>query len=131
MKKYIETLATGNIVRAESTRIISEGHNLNTVRANKIVLLTYDDKRYILSDGIFTLPYSHYRTANASIFPHSNHDDDDDNERNVSETNSTSHHENEDLDAWLKFSEEEDEMVDWDRESSNQEEIFTQDTIDG
>ena len=46
----------------------------------------------------------------------------------MSETNSTSHHKNQDLDTWLKFFEEEDEIVDWDQESSNQEEIFTQDT---
>ena len=70
----------------------------------------------------------------ASIFPDntdSNQDDDignDDSERNVSETNSTSHHEDEDKDAWLKFVEEKDEIDDWDLENSNQEEIFTQDT---
>ena len=81
-----------------------------------------------LSDGISTLPYGHYRTVNASIFSDSNQDDDDDSERNVSETNGTSHHKDQDLDAWLKFFEEEDEIVDWDQESSNQEEIFTHDT---
>ena len=69
----------------------------------------------------------------ASIFADntdSNQDDDDDNddsERNVSETNSTSHHEDKGLDAWLKFFEEKDEIVDWDPVNSNQEEIFTQD----
>ena len=128
--EYIETLASGNLVRAENTRIISERHILNTVRANKIALSAYDDKRYILSDGIFTLPYGHYRTVNASILSDSNQDDDDDDdsERNVSETNSTSHQKDQDLDACLKFFEEEDEIVDWDQESSNQEEIFTEDT---
>ena len=126
-EKYIETLASGNHVRAENTRIISERHILNTVRANKIALSTYDDKRYILSDGISTLPYGHYRTVNASIFPDSNQDDDDDDsERNVSEINSTSHHKDQDLYAWLKFFEEEEVLVDWDQQSSNQEEIFTQ-----
>ena len=74
----------------------------------------------------------------ASIFPdntdrddNSNQDDDDDNddnERNVSETNSTSHHEDEDIDAWLRFFEEEDEIVEWDQENWNQEENFTPDT---
>ena len=74
----------------------------------------------------------------ASIFPdntdrddNSNQDDDDDNddnERNVSETNSTSHHEDEDIDAWLRFLEEEDEIVEWDQENCNQEENFTPDT---
>ena len=128
-EKYIETLASGNLVRAENTRIISERHILNTVRANKIALSAYDDKRYILSNGISTLPYGHYRTVNASIFPDSNQDDDDDDsERNMSETNSTSQHKDQDLDDWLKFFEEEEELVDWDQQSSNQEEIFTQDT---
>ena len=72
-------------------------------------LSAYDDKRYILGDGISTLPYGHYRTMNSSIFTDntdSNQDDDEDNddsERNVSETNSTSHQEDEDLVVWLKF----------------------------
>ena len=44
------------------------------------------------------------------------------------ETNSTSHHEDEDIDGWLIFFEEEDEIVEGDQESLNQEEIFTQDT---
>ena len=85
--KNTSKLASGNLVRAENTRIISESHILNTVRANKIALSAYDDKRYNLSDGISTLPYGHYRTVNASIFPDSNQDDDDDDddsERNVS-----------------------------------------------
>ena len=56
---------------------------------------------------ISTLPNGHYRTVNASVFPDSNQDDDDDSERNVSETNSASHHKDQDLDAWLKFFEEE------------------------
>ena len=42
-EKYIETLASGNIVRAANTRFISERHVLNTVRANKIALSAYDD----------------------------------------------------------------------------------------
>ena len=58
-------------------------------------------------------------------------DDNDDSETNVSNTNSTSHHEDENVDAWLKFFEEKDWIVDWDPEISNQEEIFTQDTIYG
>ena len=111
-EKYIETLASGNLVRAKNTRIISERHILNTVRASKIALSAYDNKRYILGDGISTLPNGHYRIVNASIFPDSNQDDDDDSERNVSETNSTIHHKDQDLDAWLKFFVEEDAIVD-------------------
>ena len=46
----------------------------------------------------------------------------------MSETSSTSHHEDEDIDAWLRFFEEEDEIADWDQENWNQEENFTPDT---
>ena len=84
--------------------------------------------RYIPRDGISLLPYGHYGIVNASIFPDSNQDYDDDSERNVSETSSTSHHKDQDLDAWLKFFEKEDVIFDCDQESSNQEEFFTQDT---
>ena len=86
---------------------------MNTVRANKIALSAYDNKRYIIRDDISTLPYGQYRTVSASIFPDSNEYDDDDIERNVKETNITSHHEDEDLDALLKFFDEEDEVVDY------------------
>ena len=37
-------------------------HQLYTVRQNKTTLSSYDDKRYMLEDGISTLPYGHYRT---------------------------------------------------------------------
>ena len=51
-------------------------------------------------------------------------DDIDDNDRNLSETKSTSHHEDADIVAWLRFFEEEDKIVEWDQENSNQEENF-------
>ena len=72
-----------------------------------------------------------------SIFPYNtdsnpdDDDDDDDSERNVSKTNSTSHHEDEDIDAWLKGFEEKDEIVEWDQENSNHEEISTKQRITG
>ena len=125
----------GKICESKRKRGTSERYIRNTVRANKIALSAYDDKRrYILSDGVSILPYSQYRTMNASIFPDntdSNQDDEEDNddsERNVIETNSTRHHEDEYIDVWLKFLDERDEIVNWDQENSNQEEIFTQDT---
>ena len=40
--------------------IRSEKHKLFTVKQNKSTLSAYDDKRYILEDGITTLPYGHY-----------------------------------------------------------------------
>ena len=47
----------------ENTRITSKNHQLYTVSVNKKCLSAYDDKRYILEDGITTLPYGHYRVC--------------------------------------------------------------------
>ena len=119
MKKNIATLSPPETLY--EPKILA-----SSPRANKIALSAYDDKRYILNNGIPTLPYGHYRTMNAFIFAdntdtNQDDDDNDDGERNVSETNSTSHHEDKDIDVWLKFSEETDDIVNWDQENSNQE----------
>ncbi|XP_035216330.1 uncharacterized protein LOC118189772, partial [Stegodyphus dumicola] len=42
-------------------RIASEEHHLFTLRQNKLSLSPFDDKRYILEDGIHTLAYGHYK----------------------------------------------------------------------
>ena len=39
--------------------IKSKKHELVTYESNKRSLSDFDDKRYILSDGINTLPYGH------------------------------------------------------------------------
>ena len=39
----------------------SNRHIISTVQQNKVSLCSYDDKRYILKDGINTLPYGHYK----------------------------------------------------------------------
>ena len=40
-------------------RILSERHNIASYVINKISLSCYDDKRFILNDGINTLAYGH------------------------------------------------------------------------
>ena len=37
-------------------------HRVRLVSKSKIALNIFDDKRYILEDGIKTLPYGHYST---------------------------------------------------------------------
>ena len=37
----------------------SKNHNLGTYETNKISSSCFDDKRYILKNGINTLPYGH------------------------------------------------------------------------
>jgi len=47
----------------------STSHVVNTLKINKLCLSAFDDKRYILKDGIQTLAYGHYSLRKASC-PH-------------------------------------------------------------
>ena len=60
---YLHTLRTGKITRAEFRRFQSKRHRVHTVNVNKICLSAFDNKRYILSDGVSTLAYGHCRIA--------------------------------------------------------------------
>ena len=40
-------------------RIQSKKHKIGTYEMNKISLTCFDDKRFVLNDGIHTLPYFH------------------------------------------------------------------------
>ena len=62
-KRYQETLLTANELRTLNTRIVSENHVLKTVTVNKLSLSAFDNKRFIMGDGITTLPYGHYLLA--------------------------------------------------------------------
>ena len=55
---YKQTLLGGEVVRL-NTRIASSNHRLHTIVVNKKSLSGYDDKRFILSDQVSTLPYGH------------------------------------------------------------------------
>jgi hypothetical protein len=54
------------------TSIRSYNHQLFSINQNKKSLSTYDDKRYILDDGISTLPYGHYRITTDNTIHFSN-----------------------------------------------------------
>ena len=56
---YLHTLRTGGKIRRRSRKIRSYRHQLVTEALNKVALSAYDDKRYILDDGICTLAYGH------------------------------------------------------------------------
>jgi hypothetical protein len=40
----------------------TDRHQIHTVKLNKTTLSVFDDKRFILNDGIHTLAYGHWRT---------------------------------------------------------------------
>ena len=47
------------IARHKMRRIQSKKHKIGTYEINKISLSCFDDKRFILDDGIHTLAYFH------------------------------------------------------------------------
>ena len=57
-QEFYETLFKKKILRYKMRRIGSKNHNLGTYETNKISLC-FDDKRYILKNGINTLAYGH------------------------------------------------------------------------
>ena len=52
-----------NIYRAAKS-IRSYNHRIYTINQNKKALSSFDDKRYILDDGVSTLPHGHYKILN-------------------------------------------------------------------
>ena len=70
LKKYIkhqhycDVIEKNNVYSTKMTRIQSKNHQLETVELEKTIFTAFDDKRYILDDGIHTLPFGHYSVTN-------------------------------------------------------------------
>ncbi|MES9902420.1 MAG: hypothetical protein ABW168_07025 [Sedimenticola sp.] len=60
---YKECLRSSSVKRVDMTLIRSSNHRLGIYQINKLGLSPFDDKRFILSDGIHTLAYGHHRIA--------------------------------------------------------------------
>ena len=56
---YLDVLFNKKMTRHEMKRIQSKLHRIGTYNVSKISLSYFDDKRYILDDGINSLAYSH------------------------------------------------------------------------
>ena len=57
--KFKDVLSNKKIIRHKMKRIQSKKHKLGTYEIDKISLSCFDDKRYVLDDGIYTLSYFH------------------------------------------------------------------------
>ena len=57
--KYEYTRTNKEVIRNNMRGFKSKNHEIFTYESNKISLCDFDDKRYILPDGIHTLPYGH------------------------------------------------------------------------
>ena len=60
-ENYNEILTSGKNIYSTMKMIRSSKHQLYTIEMNKVSLSAYDDKRYILNDGISSYAYGHYR----------------------------------------------------------------------
>ena len=56
---FKDVLFNKKIIRHKMKRIQSKKHKLGTYEIDKISLSCFDDKRYVLDDGIYTLSYLH------------------------------------------------------------------------
>ena len=58
--QYKQSLLEGIKLYVEMKTFRSYGHKLSTISQNKLALSRYDDKRYILQDGVSTIAHGHY-----------------------------------------------------------------------
>ena len=56
---FKDTLFNKKIIRHKMRRIQSKKHKMGTYKINKISLFVFDDKRFVLNNGIHTLAYFH------------------------------------------------------------------------
>ena len=60
-EQYLNTLRTRQITHAKFLNFQSKRHRIYTVEFNKVCLSAYDDKRFVLKDGVGTLPHGHFK----------------------------------------------------------------------
>ena len=58
-REYVDVLFNKKVLRHKMKRILSEKHNIGSYVINKISLSCYDNKRFILDDGVNSLAYGH------------------------------------------------------------------------
>ena len=59
---YLQCLRNSSMMRHKMKSIRSDHHQISSYQINKISLSCFDDKRYILDDGIASYAYGHYKT---------------------------------------------------------------------
>ena len=61
--KFKDVLFNKKIIRHKMKKIQSKKYELGTYEIDKISLSCFDDKRYVLDDGIYTLSYFHKKSV--------------------------------------------------------------------
>jgi hypothetical protein len=57
---YVNTLETGQSMRHSQTNFRTDAHKIYVTKTTKTSLSAFESKRYLLEDGITSLPYGHY-----------------------------------------------------------------------
>ena len=57
--EFEDVLFNKKIIKRKMKRIQAKKHNIGTFEIDKITLSCFDDKRYVLNDGVHTLAYFH------------------------------------------------------------------------
>ena len=57
---YKKVIEENNVFVTNMTRFQSKSHEIHTIKTEKMIFMPMDDKRFILDNGIDTLPYGHY-----------------------------------------------------------------------
>ena len=60
---YVTALFNKKITYAEMNTLRSYNHQIYTTKMKKVALSPYDDKVYVLDDGINTYNYGHYKIS--------------------------------------------------------------------
>ena len=61
--KFNDVLLNKKIIKHKTKRIQSKKHKLGTYEIGKISLSCFDNKRYVLDNGIYTFSYFHKNSA--------------------------------------------------------------------
>ena len=67
-QRFRETLLSGKTLRIYNYSIKSKAHTNITIAQNRIALSPFDSKRFLLFDGIATLPFGHRSTEENMFF---------------------------------------------------------------
>ena len=58
-KEFKDVLFNKKVIRHKMKRIQAKKHKIGTYEIDKISISCFDDKRYVLHDGVHTLAYFH------------------------------------------------------------------------
>ena len=62
--EFKDTLLNKKIIRHKMRKIQGKKHKMGTYKINKISLSVFDDKSFVLNDGIYALVYFHKNSKN-------------------------------------------------------------------